>query len=516
MELHKAIKDIVVQKGAEMINNIQIINYLLDYQAFKDKPATKLILCDVINAGYGESILALQNTQGWQTKFKQYEHEFIDSCGYKEELAAYVFESIAYALGLNKNGNEEPAIKPSFNVDSFFDIPEVEVQQPSNAPQDSNKQSADPTDLYTIALSFYNEEKYQQAKGFIEKAINTQPNVSIPSHHLRLLGDIYMRLGDYENAIKCYNECFTQKAKEERCTIDQLRESFKQHKVKDYKNIMFCYFFCLYAAKRMNDVQWLQFVKGEARYGLMDAIKYCADNRINPMESHIDIYFTDKNQIKDGDYLYKDGTFSHESSTSKDLIARVYLMKTTEYERSQGWTHGYIIPFENAKSNVTPAPYSNAVPITYISLMEDQLYEWSQKCEDLPFPHSHYSIDDLKHWNEIDKIESEHFITIPDSDCQKYPAFNAVKQYQIKMPLSYASNWFIPSVIHVKRFALRCIYGQYFGGSHCYWTSSQSDANNAISFTCWYDSKGYKKGKKDNFSCVNKTEKLLVLPIAVF
>ena len=106
----------------------------------------------------------------------------------------------------------------------------------------------------------------------IEKAINNQPNASIPSHHLRLLGNIYMKMRDYEDAIKCYNECFMQKAKEECCTIDQLRESFKQHKVKGYENIMFCYFFCLYAAKRMDDAQWLQFVKGEARFGLMDAI----------------------------------------------------------------------------------------------------------------------------------------------------------------------------------------------------------------------------------------------------
>ena len=100
MELHKAIKEIVASKGADMINNIQIINYLLDYQAFKEKPATKLILRDVINAGYGESILALQNDQGWPIKLKQYQHEFVDKYGYKEELVAYVFDSILFSLGI--------------------------------------------------------------------------------------------------------------------------------------------------------------------------------------------------------------------------------------------------------------------------------------------------------------------------------------------------------------------------------------------------------------------------------
>ena len=123
MELHKAIKEIVVSKGTGMICNPQIINYLLDYQAFKDKPATKLIIRAIIDSGYAECILALSaNTNGWQTKFQQYQHEFIDSCGYKEELAAYVFESLAYGIGLNIIEGAEPEIRPQFNVDSFFAI----------------------------------------------------------------------------------------------------------------------------------------------------------------------------------------------------------------------------------------------------------------------------------------------------------------------------------------------------------------------------------------------------------
>lgn len=506
MELHKAIKEIVASKGTEMINNIQIINFLLDYQAFKEKPATKLILRDVINAGYDESILALQNTQGWQTKFKQYEHEFIDSCGYKEELAAYVFESIAYALGLNAGGDDEPAFKPSFNVDSFFDIPEVEVQQPAN-PQNTNRQTADPTDLYMIALSFYNEGKYQQAKGFIEKAINTQPNASIPSHHLRLLGDIYMKMGDYEEAIKCYNECFTQKAKEERCTIDQLRESLKQHKVKGYENMMFCYFFCLYAAKRINDVQWLQFVKSEARFGLMDAIRYCADNGINPVEDHIDIYFTDKDKVINGDYLYEDGTFAHENSKTKKAIAKIVIAETSEYEKSLGWTHGYIIrlaPFGvNTDSNLL---FSN-IPD----------FAWSSSRNDLPFPHSHYTLDDIKHWDEIEKVESEHFISISDS--QLFPAFGAVERCNQRnpLPLSINSKWFLPSIHTIKRLGNNVIWMR-TSASLRLWTSSQCDENHAIS----YDPHQVLLGttstilKNEGFYYENKYKNLPVYPVAAF
>lgn len=506
MELHKAIKEIVASKGADMINNILIINFLLDYQAFKEKPATKLILRDVINAGYGEAILALRNTNGWQTKFKQYEHEFIDSCGYKEELAAYVFEAIAYALGMNDGVNEEPAIKPSFNIDSFFEIPEVEAQQPANTQQNTLQHVPDPTDLYTIALSFYNEGKYQQAKGFIEKALSAQPNPAIPSNYLRLLGDILMRIGDYEGAIKCYNECFTLKAKEEQCTIDQLREAFKQHKVKGFENIMFFYYFCLYAAKRMNDFQWRQFVKGEARWGLMDAIRFCADNGINPIEDHIDIYFVDRNKLKFGDILYEDGSFAHEQSESKKAIAEIILTETTDYEKSQGWNHGYIIPFELAKRTNININNTNTNSIIYRN--QDKLFMWAKITEDLPFPHSHYSIDDLNHWDEIDKIESEQFITI--LKYKEFPAFNAVRQYHIKMPLSNTSGWLLPSIHQITKIHMMgrrmCSSNKIFDPFE-FWTSSQMDKDNAISYNL------------QKYRCVtydNKNSLKGVLPIAVF
>ena len=102
MELHKAIKEIVASKGADMICNIQIINYLLDYQAFKEKPATKLILRDVINSGFTNLICNLDTkAPDWQTKYLRYQHDFIEVFGYKEDLAIYVFEAIAYGLGMN-------------------------------------------------------------------------------------------------------------------------------------------------------------------------------------------------------------------------------------------------------------------------------------------------------------------------------------------------------------------------------------------------------------------------------
>ena len=494
MELHKALKEIVVSKGPAIINNLQIINFLLDYQAFKEKPATKLILRAVIDSGYAEEILSLgTKPSGWHIKFQQYQHDFIDSCGYKEELASYVFESIAYAIGL-QIGNTEPEIKPAFNVDSFFDIPEVEAKQQTTPKQQSS--TAAPSDLYTIALSFYNMGQYQKAKGFMEKLLS-QPQFSIPSLYLKLMGDIQMKMDNFQDAIKYYNECFNQKAAEEHLTIDALRDSLKKHQIKEFENSMFNYFFCLYYAKGMSDEQWLQFVKSEACFGLYEAIQFCADYGIDPIDDHIDIYFSDRNQLKDGDYLYEDGSFSHERSRSKKLIASIFLTGTTDFEKKHGWNRGYLI-------SISPIGKGNIIDESY-EYGDVPKFIWSTAKDNLPFPHSHYTIDDLTHWDEIQMINSEHLINIDNYDL--FPAFGAVdKLNRIRpVPILGASDWFLPSICFFK-ILHRNMLGSFrlpFSSRSC-WTSSQADRENAIAFS---NNQGW---------CEDKSRSNPVLPIAAF
>lgn len=507
MELHKAIKEIVASKGADMVKDPQIINYLLDYQAFKEKPATKLILRAVIDSGYAESILALvSNPVGWETKFKQYQHEFIDSCGYKEELAAYVFDSLAYGLGLVAE-NVEPEIKTKFNVDSFFDIPEVEQkQQPASPQQPQQKPTASPSDLYTIALSFFNEGKYLQAKGFMEKALQHNPQSNVPSVYLKLMGDIHMKLSSFQEAIMYYNECFVRKAAESKMSVDNLREALKQHKIKGYENSMFNYFFCMYYAKGVSDAQWLKLVKDEARYGLMDAIRYCADNGINPIDDHFDIYFADKDQLRNGDYLFDDGSFSHEKGTTKKTIASILLTSTSDYEQSQGWTHGYIIYKRPLGRGSTMDVLGKIFPII-----------WSINSIDLPFPHSHYTMDDINHWDEINRIESEHYISI--DDYEEFPAFKAIKMMNSihPVPISGTSGWLLPSIHHFKRIIKdnRYIIPDFLFQANMpmmpisgveYWTSSQASEKYAISLN----------SRSRSFGILGKGNEGYVLPIAAF
>lgn len=494
MELHQALKDIINQRGKGLLENPQIINYLLDYRCFVDKPATKLILRDIINSGYASEILSLDtNTPAWQTKFKHYVHEFIDSCGYKEELATYVFESIAFALDL-KVYNEEPEIRRKINVDSFFDLDdEGSAQPPTPQKPAPPKPQVDPRDAYTIALSFFKEGKYQQAKGFAEKAINNVVRGDVPSDYLKLMGDILMKSDDYEGAIGYYNECLTNKAKEKKMTADTLRESLKKHEVKGYENFIFCYFYCLYFDNRIPEAKWLPILKKEARTGSIEAIQFCAQYGIDPVENHVDIFFTDMNKLETGDILYDDGTFAHENSKSKNAICLVVIADTSDYEKSMGWTHGYLLPLKSSNSNNTPKWDGH------------YYYVWSNINEDLPFPHSHFTIDDLTHWDQAKKISTDHLIRI--SDYSNYPAFTAAKNYQIRMPLKNTSEWFLPSAILLKEIHANIHIRYRFDlawRTDSIWTSSQSDKNNAIVF-----SEGY-------IRIESKQKGFQVVPIAVF
>ena len=498
MELHKAIKEIVNLKGIEIIMNAQVINFLLDYNAFKEKPATKLILRDVINSGYAEELLSLDTRDSsWHIKFLKYKRDFTDSCGYKEELVDYVFEAIAYGIGI-RTSSDEPKIEQNLNIQSFFDIIE-EPQQSTPNSIDEKTPNVNQSDLYSIAFTFYNEGKYKQAKTFIENSISLFNRANIPAHQLKLKGDINMKLGYYEEAIDDYNNSYVAFAKDKNIEIAKFRELLKNHEIKGFENSMFYYHFCLYSIGKISNELWLKLVRSEAMYGLNDAIMYCVNNGINPIESHIDIFFIDKDILKTGDYLYSDGTFAHELSPSKTVIASVIITETSKYEQSQGWNNGYLIPV-------------NKDGRAYTSIQK----KWSTVNEDLPFPHSHYTHDDINHWDKLKTIESEQYISINNFDL--YPVFKAAKQFQVKIPIAGTSSWFVPSVHWFKRqsFQLTRFMANFISSWGDYWTSSQADATKAIHVS--YRSSSIRRSYYifDSFDCAEKSESKLVLPIAAF
>jgi hypothetical protein len=117
-ELHIASKEIVSQYGEAVVGTPQFKNLLADYGAFKDIPATKQILTDLQNAGFGAYLYELKQTHDTDILKKCYSHrqEFLSEGKYREDITIYVYSSMLYALGLIDDVSE-PKVKNPFSAD---------------------------------------------------------------------------------------------------------------------------------------------------------------------------------------------------------------------------------------------------------------------------------------------------------------------------------------------------------------------------------------------------------------
>lgn len=100
--LGKALKTIIDTRGKEALSSMTCINILSDMQAFKDIPAAKKILQDIINEGYMAKAL---HAQSWATESHALTTKFIHEHGTRESLATHVFQSIGFAIGFETNNS---------------------------------------------------------------------------------------------------------------------------------------------------------------------------------------------------------------------------------------------------------------------------------------------------------------------------------------------------------------------------------------------------------------------------
>lgn len=463
MTLAEALREIVNQFGTEKLKSQKLINMLNDYQAFGEYPATKLIIRDLREMGYMEKILQQVGTAQFDLTLLSCQHGFIDACGYKENLSKYVFDSIAYALDKKSQQQAAPEIDNA-TVDSFFPIDEPEQNKPQGPQSSPTPATGKTQDYFTIGQAFFNKKEYDKARTFIEQAI-LKCGKAAPVNYHKLLGDSWMNLGRYSNALDSYNDALKAKADELNITAEQLRKKLQGHStddaLKDFNGIITCYYYCLYGIGRVTKSQWLNLLKAEARAGVMSAILLCAQESVDPIENHVDIYFNDLAKLKDGDYVYEDGTFAHEQSESKKAIGQICLMETSDFEKMHGWTHGYIIGLKGISGPNWSDKYNN------------ERFPWSLVKENLSFPHSHYTEDDINHIDKIKKFEVSHLLKF--NPIEKYPLFRQVKNYPYEILGLNMSEWFIPDVPLIERMKF-----SYYFGSGLFWTSSQADKNSAI------------------------------------
>lgn len=109
---------------------------------------------------------------------------------------------------------------------------------------------------------------------------------------------------------------------------------------------------------------------------------YCAHLGIDPQE-HINIFFTEYNELRIGDFLYEDGSFAHEQSKLKVPIGVVFSLETSDIEKHKGWEHGRIAASEGlqlSRHQYYPQSQWERVLIILFHILILQEMKWAYIC----------------------------------------------------------------------------------------------------------------------------------------
>ena len=106
-KLHTGIKAVIDSNGNEVLNTMLLSNILADYGAFEDYPTTKVVLRDILAKGYGKKICdGIKYNASTKNVIENIKKEFKKKTNYKKDIVDYVFDSIAFALGVSENVSE--------------------------------------------------------------------------------------------------------------------------------------------------------------------------------------------------------------------------------------------------------------------------------------------------------------------------------------------------------------------------------------------------------------------------
>lgn len=94
------IRETIAKHGKEVICDVRFLNILNDLHAFAEIPAAKFILRSMLKSGYGEKLLALDNSpESREMKMRAYSSEIAANYGFQADIIDDVFSALSYGLG---------------------------------------------------------------------------------------------------------------------------------------------------------------------------------------------------------------------------------------------------------------------------------------------------------------------------------------------------------------------------------------------------------------------------------
>lgn len=142
----------------------------------------------------------------------------------------------------------------------------------------------------------------------------------------------------------------------------------------------------------------------------------------------------DYSGIQIGDFIYSDGTYSHEykaqkPGSNKYCVGVVFSLETTETERQHGWTHGQAV-----------------------AMYDDGIFEWekrsdfdSSKCIDLPAPHTNY-IDPARAFSDYEGYAYTHSDVLSERNSVLLEARSMDATVSSGEASPNTSGWYVPAI----------------------------------------------------------------------
>ena len=114
MELPIAIRQLTELWGNEIVAESRILPMLGRKWCFTDFPEYREIYKSILNVGYAHRILNLLDDDNWRDELNELFNTFHSRMDYDENDTFYVFESIAYGIGLCWDDDESIPVNMNY------------------------------------------------------------------------------------------------------------------------------------------------------------------------------------------------------------------------------------------------------------------------------------------------------------------------------------------------------------------------------------------------------------------
>lgn len=103
MDIHVAIEQVLRKYGLKLIHETILVNYLADYNCFKEFRSASNILKEIIIC-YGHALYDIKsNGDSYNLVITKYKTDFHKNYGYQMEMIDYLFDCLLYGLSLENN-----------------------------------------------------------------------------------------------------------------------------------------------------------------------------------------------------------------------------------------------------------------------------------------------------------------------------------------------------------------------------------------------------------------------------